>query len=326
MMTTMKPPAILLVCPEPNLSEELNDLLTTNLDCTVDVVADFQGAIDAVVKDTYALAITEIDIGAMSGIDLLAAIDALHVHTSVMLVDKVMTARSAMVALRMGAVDYLFQPLNPEFVLQRVQAELVHQSSQREAAAAPKPETPKRSREEWINPVTRPAAFILRRPQFLEIEKILIALQRETGASFAGLRDSANNIVSAAGDLVRSDLKMLKKVLSEEYNNQRLAGMLQETGFTNTYLGGTNSSMFITDFGSGHPVSLVVICPAEAKQGVVWLSVKRAAVTINTILDKAEQAQRRNTIEIPVVKDEQDTQPEPISPMKLESSEVEEAE
>lgn len=299
----MNPPAILIVSTEPHLSAELNDLLTTNLNCTVDVVTDFQSAIDALVTNSYTLAVTEIELDLMSGIDLLAAIEALHVQTSVMLVDKVMTAKSAMAALRLGAADYLFQPLNPEFVLQRVQAELNHHKAQHEVTEPIQKTAPqKRTREEWINPVTRPAAFILRRPQFLEIESVLVGLQRETGASFAGLRDSANNIVSAAGDLVRSDLKMLKKVLSEEYGNHSLAGMLQESGFNNTYLGGTNSSLFITDFGNGHPVSLVVICPAEAKQGVVWLSVKRAAVTINAILDKAEQAQRRNTIEMQAVK------------------------
>lgn len=292
-------PSVLVVSQKPSLGDELSELLSSNLDCTVEVATDFGSAIDAVIKRSYTLVMTEIELDALSGIDLLAAIDALHVHTSVMLVDKEMTGKSALAAMRLGAVDYLFQPLNPEFVLQRVQEEFSHHNKPVDhPIAAEKAEAIQHQREAWMNPVTRPAAFILRRPQFVQIDTILRVLQRQTGASFAGLRDSANNIVSAAGELARTDLKMLSKVLAEANSNRNLAAALQEDGFTNTYLGGTNNSLFITDFGNGHPVSLVVICPIEAKQGAVWLSVKRAALEINAILDKAELAQRRNVLEL----------------------------
>jgi CheY-like chemotaxis protein len=250
----------------------------------------FGEALEQALSRRYALALAEVNLGALTGLDLLASVDALHVKLPMMLIDDAMTARSALAALRLGAVDYLVKPLNLDFILLRVQNELERQSRTPLASpVAPKPPDPlPRSREEWLNPATRPAAFILRRPQFVQIERELQSLKAQTGASFAGLVDAAHNIVSAAGDLVRSDLTRLKQVLSEDYSGpRRLARALHEKAFTSTYLEGERQSIFIVDFGALHPVSLVVICPAAAKSGMVWLWAKRIAWEIEHTLAEA---------------------------------------
>lgn len=281
---------VLTVTKDPMMGQMLVELLENNLNCHTEAVSNFENALDQLITNRYSVALTEISLGTMSGIDLLAVVTALHLNTGVILIDDNIKAKSAIAALRLGAVDYLSKPLNLELVLLRAGLEL----SQRATTPPPEEsaETITRKRQAWINPVTRPAAFILRRPQFLQIEGILTGLQQQTKATFAGLVDSVHNIVSAAGDLVHSDLIVLKQVLSQDYGTSRLANVLQEKSFTTSYLEGEHRSIYITNFGARHPVSLVLICPVTTKQGIVWYCSKHAALGIESVLNKVDQPHR----------------------------------
>lgn len=282
---------VLAVTKDPVLGQMLVELLDNNLNCHTEAVNNFDKALDQLITHHYSLMLTEINLGAMSGIDLLAVVSALHLNTGVILIDDNTSAKCAIAALRLGAIDYLPKPLNLELVLLRAGLEL----RQRMAiipAAEESAETITRKREAWINPVTRPAAFILRRPQFLQIEGILSGLQQQTKAAFTGLVDSVHNIVSAAGDLAHSDLIVLKQILSQDYGTSRLANVLQEKSFTTSYLEGEHRSIYITNFGAKHPVSLVLICPVTTKQGIVWYCSKHAALSIENVLNKADQSRR----------------------------------
>jgi DNA-binding NarL/FixJ family response regulator/predicted regulator of Ras-like GTPase activity (Roadblock/LC7/MglB family) len=287
--------SVLLVIRDPALGDQLKDILTTSGRCAdIATVSNFEQAVDHLTAHLCHLVITQINLDGLSGIDLLAGVKGLNLDLPVMMIDEEINARSAIAALRLGAVDYLYQPLNMEFVLMRVENELARRFAKPQAKSNSSEASPavSHNREAWLSTSKRPAMFILRRPQFVQIEKELSSLRTQVDASFAGLVDAAHNIISAAGELIHADLVSLKRVLAEEYGTRKLANILQESHFSHTYLEGQQKSIFITDFGDLHPVSLVVICPTQVKGGMVWLLSKRAALRIEEILKQADAAQR----------------------------------
>jgi len=282
-------PRILIASNDSTLVTDLCALLETSSQVTV--VETFDDALSEAISGQYSVLVTSVALAPLSGVDLLAAIEALHLHLPAILLDDVMSARAAIAALRLGALDYLYKPYSYEFIVMRVMNALrkpASESADTESnSKAKQPRVP--TRREWIDHSKRPATFILRRQQFIEINHILSVLQQQTTASFCGLVDEAHNIVSAAGDLHHADLISLRRVLAEDYGSGHLADVLHEKQFSHAYFEGEHKSIFITDFGELHPVSLVIICPADAKAGVVWLWSKRTAAVIEALLKKADE-------------------------------------
>ena len=239
----------------------------------------------------FALIITETELPDLSGMDLLAVVGGLRPGVSVMMIDDDLSAKSAVAAFRLGAVDYLYKPVNMEFILMQIEREL--QTRRHGDVQKPSPEPPKhfsaRDRERRLNPGTRPAALVLGRQQFQNITLELNRLLTHVKANFVGLVDVDGNMVGAAGTLEDYDLVLLTKALAIDHSaTKSLATILDESRFHSTFFEGDHSGVYIIEFGRPYLVSLAVICPVDIKPGMVWLYSKRASAVINEILQTVE--------------------------------------
>jgi hypothetical protein len=225
---------------------------------------------------------------------LLAVVGGLRPNARVIVIDDDLSAKSAVAVFRLGAVDYLYKPLNMTFVLMQIERQLEQKRDER-ARPAEQPEEPRsrdssRDRAKRLDPRTRPAALVLSRQQFKRINMELNRLLSHVKASFVGLVDSEGNMVGAAGTLDDYDLQLLTKALSIDHTAQRsLASILDEAKFHSTYFEGANNGVYIIEFGSPYIVSLAVICSADVKPGMAWLYSKRTAAMIDEILKAIPQ-------------------------------------
>ena len=238
----------------------------------------------------------------LSGIDLLAVVKGLSPKVNVMIIDDDLSAKSAMAAFRLGAVDYFSKPVNLEFILMQIHQRL--EVPRRAAADAEQakaaPARPGRDRERYLDPRTRAAALMLRREQFERINVELNRLRTQVKANFVGLVDADGNMVGATGALENADLILLKQALTIDHDaTQSLASILDEHHFASSYFEGDRSGVYIVEFGHPYLVSLVVICESSVKPGMVWLYGKRTAGTIGEILKDIES--KRATAVVPVI-------------------------
>ena len=236
--------------------------------------------------------LTEAELPDLSGMDLLAVVGGLRPGAKVIVIDDDLSAKSAVAVFRLGAVDYLYKPLNMTFLLMQVERQL--EANRRPAPAAepavPAKAQPERDRARRLDPRTRPAALVLKRQQFQLINQELNRLLNHVKASFVGLIDQDGNMVGAAGTLEDYDLQLLTQALNIDHTAQRsLASMLDETKFHSTFFEGTNNGVYIIEFGAPYTVSLAVICSSDVKQGMIWLYSKRTAAIIEEIFKAIPQ-------------------------------------
>ncbi|MBN1679090.1 MAG: response regulator [Anaerolineae bacterium] len=279
---------ILIVADDGELRRTLSDLLISVGEYQTSEAVNFEDALDQLLVSNFSLALVEVQLPDLSGIDLLTAVGILCPHVPVILIDSALSAKSAVAAFRLGAVDYLSKPINLDFILMRIDREL--KMAHRPYAAAP-PETAAQKhytpedRERRLDPSMRPAALILRRAQFKQITAQLEALSRHVRAKFVGLMDADKNMIGAAGTLEEYDLMLLKKALSFDHSaNTSLLSVLGETSFHSTRFEGEHYSVYIIEFSEPHAVSLVVMCPVDVKPGIAWHYSKRTAVVIDKII------------------------------------------
>ncbi len=277
---------ILIVARDEALRDSLVDTLeyaggfmTTQAGC-------FEEALSELLLNDFALIVTETELPDLSGMDLLAVVGGLRPGVSVMMIDDDLSAKSAVAAFRLGAVDYLYKPVNLEFILMQIEREL---EIKRARAIPQPPDQPHRvstrDRERRLNPDTRAAALVLNRVQFQQIMVELNRLRAHIRADFVGLVDADGNMVGAAGTLEEFDLPLLTRALAIDHDSTRpLAAILSESRFHSTYFEGDRSGVYIIEFGGAFPVSLAVICPADVKPGMVWLYIKRTAHEIDAVL------------------------------------------
>lgn len=270
--------------------EELRDALVETLEGAggylTEQASSFEEALSELLLSDFSLIITETELPDLSGMDLLAVVGGLRPGISVMMIDDDLSAKSAVAAFRLGAVDYLYKPVNLEFILMQIARELEMKRMRR---AAPPPEPPRRissrDRERRLNPGTRAAALVLSRTQFQQIMVELNRLRAHIRANFVGLVDSDGNMVGAAGTLEEYDLPLLTRALAIDHDSTRpLAAILAENRFHSTYFEGEHSGVYIIEFGRPYLVSLALICPVDVKPGMVWLYIKRTAHVIDEVL------------------------------------------
>lgn len=293
---------MLVVSDDDVLRCEIVDTLQDGGGYRVNAASNFEDALDAILKERYALVITEVKLPKVSGIDLLLAIQTLSPYTSVIVIDEELVPRSAIAAFRLGAADYLHKPLNMDFVLIRVHQEIESRAQQVDDIAdiQPPPVKDQHNREQRLNPNLRAAMFMLRRPQYLKLQDILSELRNRLNARFIALTDAAHNLVAAVGELAGTDLRALREVLAQERGADALSNLLGESEFSHSFFEGEHSVVFITDFGDQRPVSLIVICGGDAKPGMVWLWSKRTAAEVESILADACQTMTMPVVDPPV--------------------------
>jgi DNA-binding response OmpR family regulator len=281
---------ILIVAKDEALRDALVDTLENAGGYITSQAGTFEEALSEILLNDFALIVTETELPDLSGMDLLAVVGGLRAGVSVMMIDDDLSAKSAVAAFRLGAVDYLYKPVNLEFILMQIEREL--EAKHAKTVPLP-PEPPKRAnardRERRLNPGTRAAALVLGRPQFNRIKIELNRLRSHVRANFVGLVDVDGNMVGAAGTLEDYDLTLLTKALAIDHDaTKSLATILDENRFHSTYFEGEHSGVYIIEFGRPYLVSLAVICPVDVKPGMVWLYSKRTAAVIDEIMQTVQ--------------------------------------
>jgi DNA-binding response OmpR family regulator len=285
---------ILIVARDEELRTGLSETLENAGGYTVIQADNFEEALSEILLTPFDLIITEAELPDLSGMDLLAVVGGLRPGARVIVIDDDLSAKSAVAVFRLGAVDYLYKPLNMTFVMMQVERQLEKAISKARAARRPEaeqePEPAPRDRAKRLDPRTRPAVLMLRREQFNLINKELNLLLNHVKASFAGLVDADGNMIGAAGTLEDYDLQLLTHALSIDHTAQRsLANILEENKFHSTYFEGDANGVYIIEFGQPYIVSLAVICGSDVKPGMVWLYSKRTAAIIDEILKSIPQ-------------------------------------
>lgn len=279
---------ILLVGQDEELRRTVSEVLEgTGRYLTVEATT-FEDALSEILLGSFSLVVTETELPDLSGMDLLAVVSGLRAGTPVMLIDDDLSAKSAVASIRLGACDYLYKPINLEFLVMQIerQIDLYHHTQSapppEEAKSVPKPA---RDREKRLNRATRGAALVLGREQFKAVNQELARLLGHIRAHFVGLIDADGNLVGAAGTLDRYDLVLLTQALSIDPGATRtLASILHEEKFHSTYLEGDQSGVYIIEIREPYLLSLAVICPTDVKAGMVWLYSKRTAENIARVL------------------------------------------
>jgi DNA-binding response OmpR family regulator len=284
---------ILIVAKDEELRYALIDTLESAGGYATTQASNFEEALSEILLTNFDLIVTEAELPDLSGMDLLAVVGGLRPGAKVIVVDDDLSAKSAVAVFRLGAVDYLYKPLNMTFFLMQIERQL---EIKRSEAARPAPdETAKpaevsRDRASRLDPSTRAAALVLSRNQFKRINAELNRLLSHVRASFVGLVDSEGNMIGAAGTLDDYDLQLLTQGLSIDHTAQRsLASILDETKFQSAFFEGDQNGVYIIEFGSPYTVSLAVICGTDVKAGMVWLYTKRTAAIIGDILKTIPQ-------------------------------------
>ncbi len=279
---------ILVVGQDGEVCERLVDLLENVGEYRTVHTASFEQGLAAILLQPFALVIIQIQLPDLSGIDLLSAVRSLCPNLPVILIDDNLSAKSAVAAFRLGAIDYLSQPINYDFLLMRVDWELKY--ARPPQAPPPRPIIPQKlyssqDRERRLNPETRSAALTVKRSQFLYIAAELQSLQTRVQAKFVGLVDSDENLIGATGTLEEWNLALFRKALTIDHAaSDNLLAMLGETSFHLTFFEGEHNSVYVIQFGHPHAVSLVVICPVDVKPGAAWFYSKQVAKSIDKIL------------------------------------------
>lgn len=284
---------ILIVAKDELLREQLVETLEEAGGLETVQAINFEEALSEILLTEFDLIVTEAELPDLSGMDLLAVVGGLRPGARVIVIDDDLSAKSAVAVFRLGAVDYLYKPLNMSFVLMQIERQLEIKRSganRKETEEPARASNVQRDRAKRLDPTTRPAALILGRSQFKRINEQLQLLLSSVKAVFVGLIDTDGNMVGGAGTLDDYDLQILTQALSIDHSAQKsLASLLDETKFHSTYFEGDRNGVYIIEFGAPIIVSLAVICSTTEKPGMVWLYSKRTANIINEILKSVPQ-------------------------------------
>jgi len=109
---------ILIIDDEPNLRQTFTRILK-QAGCNVTTAADGPEALKRLAGTVYDLAYLDIHLPGMDGLQVLKEIRRLYPQLPVILFTGHASLQSAMDAIRLGAVDYLLKPVDPENLLAR---------------------------------------------------------------------------------------------------------------------------------------------------------------------------------------------------------------
>lgn len=279
---------ILIVAKDEELRNDLVETLEQAGGYATVESNTFEEALSEILLTNFDLIITEAELPDLSGMDLLAVVGGLRPGARVIVIDDDLSAKSAVAVFRLGAVDYLYKPLNLTFLLMQVERQLEIKRLEARTVKVedkPKKSISQRDRSKRLDPRTRSAVLQLGRSQFKNIDAELNRLLGHVKAEFVGLIDTDGNMIGAAGTLDSYDLQVLTRALSIDHTAQKsLANLLDENKFHSTYFEGENNDVYVIEFGSDIIVSLAVISGRHVKSGMVWLYTKRTASIIGDIL------------------------------------------
>ena len=103
-------PTILIVDDEPPIRKLLCELLMEDYKCIV--AASAEEAISRMSSEKFDVIISDINLGGMSGVDMIPHVSAIDPDAVVLMISGAQTIDSAIEALRVGAFDYIKKPFN----------------------------------------------------------------------------------------------------------------------------------------------------------------------------------------------------------------------
>ena len=107
---------ILIVDDNPEITEILSDLLSSQHDC--ETVASGEQALERLKEREFHLVISDITMPGMSGLEMIPHVKSISPNSVIVMISGMQTVESAIDALRLGAFDYLMKP----FDLRQVEA------------------------------------------------------------------------------------------------------------------------------------------------------------------------------------------------------------
>ena len=122
-----KQAAILVIDDEPNLRNTLAAILQRGGYLTT-LAGDGKDALECLQSEDFDLAFLDLKLPDISGLDLLPKIHELRPDLPVLILTAHATLESAMQAVRAGAKDYMLKPIDPPYILTRVDEILAEQS------------------------------------------------------------------------------------------------------------------------------------------------------------------------------------------------------
>lgn len=117
-------PAILLVDDDPSVLKLLNDILSQNFDCVA--VGSAEAALVELDARQFGLVVSDINLGGMSGVELIPHVHARSPDTVVMVISGNLTLDSPIDAMRKGAFDYLRKPFDIDHVVAAASRAIAH--------------------------------------------------------------------------------------------------------------------------------------------------------------------------------------------------------
>jgi diguanylate cyclase (GGDEF)-like protein len=117
-------PSLLIIDDEEQIRNLLTDLLGTVYDCCT--AGSAEEALAALSQDTFDLVISDIDMGRMSGLELVPRVHSLSPDTVVVMISGNQDIEFAIQALRVGAFDYISKPIDLRHVEASVERALKH--------------------------------------------------------------------------------------------------------------------------------------------------------------------------------------------------------
>src|SRR5690349_11197293 len=103
-------PRVLIIDDEEQIRNLLTDLLGTLYDCCT--AGSAEEALAALSQDPFDLVISDIDMGRMSGLELVPRVHSLSPDTVVVMISGNNDIEFAIQALRVGAFDYISKPID----------------------------------------------------------------------------------------------------------------------------------------------------------------------------------------------------------------------
>lgn len=110
---------ILVVDDEEIIRESLSFILKKE-GYTVDEAENGKAAYDKILRDSYDLVITDLEMPGIKGIDLLAEIKKINIQTTVVIITAYGSLDTAISALRNGASDYILKPVEFDELLIKI--------------------------------------------------------------------------------------------------------------------------------------------------------------------------------------------------------------
>jgi diguanylate cyclase (GGDEF)-like protein len=115
---------ILIVDDEPVIRNMVRSMLGKSYNCTV--AGSAEEALLLLQKEKYALVISDINMGGMSGLEMIPQVRAFAPDTVIMMISGEQTIESAIEAMRVGAFDYIMKPFDFQHVEAAARRALEH--------------------------------------------------------------------------------------------------------------------------------------------------------------------------------------------------------